>query len=193
MHPLRPEPPVDPGPPPWLPDHRERPFLVVTMGTIFNRVADAFDALIHVLTDVDADVLLTTGTARDPAALGPLPEHIQAVRYAPLWPVLRAADLVISHGGSGTVLAALACGVPPLVVLLGSDQRANADLVARAGVGLTVTPPIGDSSAVTRTVHTLLDDGSYGRTATRLRTEIAVMPSSRDVVALVEQVASRRV
>ena len=53
------------------------------------------------------------------------------------------ADAVVCHGGSGTVLGALAGGVPMVVVPWFADQFTNAAKVAGAGAGFVVTHGIG--------------------------------------------------
>ena len=45
---------------------------------------------------------------------------------------------MISHGGAGTMLAALAHGLPLLTVPQGADQYLNADRCARRRVGRTL-------------------------------------------------------
>jgi UDP:flavonoid glycosyltransferase YjiC (YdhE family) len=45
--------------------------------------------------------------------------------------LVRTSDAVIHHGGAGTALAALAHGVPQLVVPDGSDRFAAAEAVSR--------------------------------------------------------------
>ena len=47
----------------------------------------------------------------------------------------RAVDAVVTHGGAGTTLGALAFGVPLLVLPQGADQYANAERVVAAGAG----------------------------------------------------------
>ena len=51
----------------------------------------------------------------------------------PLAAVLPSCDAVVSHGGSGTVLATLAHGLPTVILPLGADQPLHADALRRAG------------------------------------------------------------
>jgi len=53
---------------------------------------------------------------------------------------LRRASATICHGGSGSVLAALGCAVPMIIIPLFADQPANADALARARAALVVDP-----------------------------------------------------
>ena len=54
--------------------------------------------------------------------LGAQPAHVRAERFVPQSEELPHCDLVISHGGSGSVLGALAHGLPQLLLPLGADQ-----------------------------------------------------------------------
>jgi len=53
---------------------------------------------------------------------------------------LRRASATICHGGSGSVLAALGCAVPMIIIPLFADQPANADALASARAALVVDP-----------------------------------------------------
>jgi UDP:flavonoid glycosyltransferase YjiC (YdhE family) len=70
---------------------------------------------------------LTVGTALDPSELGPQPPHIRVERFVPLGDVLPSCRVVVSHTGSGTLLAALAFGPPSVLFPPGADQPYNAD------------------------------------------------------------------
>ncbi|HET7416900.1 MAG TPA: nucleotide disphospho-sugar-binding domain-containing protein [Solirubrobacterales bacterium] len=67
--------------------------------------------------------------------------------FVPLPDVLSRCALVVTHGGAGTTLAALASGVPVVVVPQGApSQQRMAAAVERAGVGVQV-PSGGDVEA----------------------------------------------
>ncbi|MDR7252520.1 UDP:flavonoid glycosyltransferase YjiC (YdhE family) [Nocardioides sp. BE266] len=102
--------------------HEGRPSIYVTLGTIFNKGSgDLFDRLLTGLRDLDADVLLTIGRELDPADLGAQPPHVRVERFVPQGDVLPTVDLVVSHAGSGSLMAALAHGLPSLLLPLGAD------------------------------------------------------------------------
>ena len=69
-----------------------------------------------------------------------LPPNATRTGYVRHGAVLPHADLVIDHAGLGTVLAALAHGLPQLCVPLGRDQPANAAAVSRTGAGVVRVP-----------------------------------------------------
>ena len=50
--------------------------------------------------------------------------------------VLPLVDLIVSHGGTGSVLGALANGLPQLIMPQGADQFFNAQFLTEAGAAL---------------------------------------------------------
>jgi UDP:flavonoid glycosyltransferase YjiC (YdhE family) len=87
--------------------------------------------------------------------------------------------VVVSHGGSGTVLATLALGLPQVCMPQGADQFLNAAAVASAGVGISLMP--GEGDAARDAIVRVLDDPSFREAAGRVRSSIASMPSPDDV------------
>ena len=57
-------------------------------------------------------------------------------------------DLVVHHGGSGTVLGALVNGVPQVLTPKGADQFLNGDIIARAGLAEVLLPGEATAEAV---------------------------------------------
>lgn len=68
---------------------------------------------------------------------------------------LTEADVVVTAGGQ-TLLEALACGRPTIVLVLAENQRAQAELAAREGAAVLVDPP--EPEFVADAVAELADD-----------------------------------
>lgn len=92
-----------------------------------------------------------------------------------------------SHGGSGTVLAALGMAIPQLCLPQAADQFINAAAVARSGAGLAIPPGQVDPAAVGDAVQRLLDDAAFRRAARLVADEIASMPSPDEVAGVLEK------
>ena len=73
--------------------------------------------------------------AGNPSSLGAVPTNVVVERFVPQAEVLPRSAAVVCHGGSGTVLASLAHGVPLLCLPRGADQFANAANLERVGAG----------------------------------------------------------
>ena len=105
--------------------------MYLTFGTVFND-NEAFRAALAGIRDVGVGLVVTVGPNGDPAAFGPQPARVVVERYIPQTRLLPVCDVVASHAGSGTVLGALALGIPQLCLPQAADQFLNAAAVARA-------------------------------------------------------------
>jgi len=148
------EDPAEPSPPRTLrfrtadaPEPAERdadPLVYVSFGSVTaGEHLPLYPALyrraIEALAPLDARILLTVGEDRDHAELGPLPSNVTVKRWVAQEEVLPHAAAVVTHGGHGSVIGALAHGVPAVVLpLFALDQWFNAAAVARAGAGVAL-------------------------------------------------------
>ncbi|HEU5209429.1 MAG TPA: glycosyltransferase [Longimicrobiales bacterium] len=169
-----------------LPESRhDAPLVYVTLGTVFSDVALLL-AILAALSDLDARVLVTVGPRVDPADLGPQPTHVRVEQYVPQAALLPHCDVVVSHAGSGTMLASIRHGLPQLCLPQGADQFLNATAVASAGVGISLAPNEATASAIRDAVARLLDCASYRDSAAILGRSIAAMPTPEHVAAVIE-------
>jgi len=162
----------------------------VTLGTIFNQESgDLFQRVLTGLAALPVEVVVTVGHQIDPSELGPLPVNFRVERFVPLAGLLADTDVVISHGGSGTVIAALAFGLPQIVLPLGADQPLNADRCVALGVGIALDAVHDSPAAIGETTGTLLRVGTYRERASQIRAEIASLPDARHAGTLLERLA----
>ena len=193
---------LTPFPPSLHPPGRAHPFsavearserqttVLVTLGTIFNAGSgDLFERILGGLGDLDVDVVATVGRGIDPASLGPRPLHVRVERFVPQAEVLPTVDLVVSHGGSGSLVATLTHGLPSLLVPLGADQPHNASRATALGVaerldGATLTPSdVADRAAA------LLADGPVRARCREVAAEVAALPDIDTAVAALKAAA----
>lgn len=173
--------PADAGGGGPVPAGVEAPFVYATMGTLWNEPA-LFRSLLDALDGLPA--LVTVG--RDAPLPDGVPARIRVDRFVPQEEVLPHARAVLSHGGSGTMLGALAHGLPLLLVPQGADQFDNALLCEQAGVGLVVMPEEADAASIRAALDRVLEEPSFAEAARRLAAEIAAMPSAAEVAQRVE-------
>lgn len=163
----------------------DRPRVYVTLGSVFPlESGDLFARLLAGLSTLDVDVVVTVGRALDPASLGPQPPHVRVVPWLPLDSLLPTVDLIVHHGGSGTLTAGIAHGLPQVVVAMGADQLLNAGRVVELGLGLSLHPVTVTPSEVAAAVSSVLSDPSYAAVAAGLRAEYAALPDPAAVVPL---------
>ena len=107
-------------------------------------------------------MVITVGREIDPAELGPTPPHIRVERFVPQQFLLPRCNVVACHAGSGSVLGALAFGVPMLLLPMGADQPANADRCADLGVATMLDPLTVSPEQAAEAVRTLLTEPRFG-------------------------------
>jgi len=169
--------------PPVGPDTRRSIYL--TLGTIFAQESgDLFPRLLAGLRELDVDVLVTVGRELAPVELGPQPARIRVERFVPLAEALEGRHLVVSHAGSGTVLATLALGLPSVLLPMGADQPWTADRCRALGVSRVLDPLSCTAAEVATTVLELLGDCPEQRRARAVARQAAQLPTTADAADL---------
>jgi UDP:flavonoid glycosyltransferase YjiC (YdhE family) len=123
---------------PWPPDHPD-PLVVVAFSTTYQEQSGALQRVIDALGMLEARGLVTLGPALD-AATFRAPPNVIVRSSAPHSLVFPHAAAVVTHAGHGTVIRALACGVPLLCMPMGRAQPGNAARVVARGAGLRLAP-----------------------------------------------------
>ncbi|HEX6341209.1 glycosyltransferase [Umezawaea sp.] len=184
---------VDGPPPAPIAVPEDVPTVYFTLGTIFNMESgDLFTRVLDGLRELPAHVVVTVGGQIDPAEFGPQPPHVRIESYLPQDTVLPRCSVVVSHGGSGTVLGSLAHGVPSVLIPMGADQPHNADRCAALGVGVSLHAEHATSAEIRDAVATVLTDPAYRRAARRVRDDIAALPDQTAALALLEDLVASR-
>ncbi|MBW3548252.1 MAG: glycosyltransferase, partial [Actinobacteria bacterium] len=172
--------------PPWVASLPAQPTVYVSLGTLFNRDATVFAAVLEGLRDEPLNLILTVGHDNDPEAFGPQPANVHVERFIPQALLLPHCDAVLNQGGTA-ILDILGHGLPILVLPRGANQFHNAEACVHAGVGRRLLPDEVSAEAVRAEVRLLLEDASYRRAAEAVAAELAAMPGPDDGVALVER------
>ena len=160
-----------------------------TLGTAVNTRTEILAAFIAALRDERVNLVVTVGRDGDPDQFGPQPPNVRIERYIPQSLLFPRCDLVISHGGSNTMLAALAHGIPQLMTPVTADQPDNAERCEAAGVARVVPLAEVSAASIREAALTILADASYRRAAERTRDEMAALPGTDHVVTLLERLA----
>lgn len=119
---------------PWQKDDH-RPLVVASLSSTFQNQQDALQRIITALGGLDVRGLVTLGPAMSNATFD-LPANVIAVPSAPHTQVFSHAAAVVTHAGHGTVMRALAAGLPIVCLPMGRDQDDNAARVVYHGAGL---------------------------------------------------------
>jgi MGT family glycosyltransferase len=110
--------------------------VLVSFSTTFQRQAAILERVIEALAGLPVEAVVTCGPAITPSQL-PAAPNVRIIAAAPHYELLPATDLVITHGGHGTVSAALRHGVPVFCLPMGRDQREVAARAVWHGAGIS--------------------------------------------------------
>ena len=126
---------------PWAPDDPV-PLVVVSLSSQYMHHEEPMERILQALAGLPVHVLATTGLEMDPAEVR-APDGMEVRRYLPHPTVLPHAALVVTHAGTGTLMAAFSNAVPLVCIPLGRDQPGNAARAAELGVALSLPGDAG--------------------------------------------------
>ncbi|KAA0979084.1 glycosyltransferase [Paeniglutamicibacter gangotriensis] len=155
----------------WAPPTGETPLVVVAMSSTFQNHLQCMQRIVDALGGLPVRGLVTTGPAIAPEEIHP-PGNVTVLRAVPHYLAMEQANLVITHGGHGTVVKALAAGVPMVILHHGRDQAGNAIRVTSRGAGLKISRR-ASSRRIAKAVTQVLGNDSYRRAAGELGRAVA--------------------
>jgi UDP:flavonoid glycosyltransferase YjiC (YdhE family) len=167
------------------------PLVYVSFGTVLGHMsiaAETYRVALTAVAGIDARVLLAVGRGFDVSQLGDLPGNVHVETWVDQADVLAEADVVVSHGGSGTTFGALAAGVPLVIVPLFADQFANGPKVTEANAGVALNTRLdtdggrrplsqADAVGIAQAIETVRGDSSFRQHAQRIAAEMAQAPT----------------
>jgi UDP:flavonoid glycosyltransferase YjiC (YdhE family) len=177
--------------PTWRSADDGRPLVYLTFGTIAGSTAyarAAYRTALDAVAELPVRALLTTGRGLPADALGAIPANVQVEAWVAQREVLPQASAVVCHAGSGTVLGALAAGVPMVATPLFADQPHNARRIEAVGAGLALSAP--DASTLRAALVRVLAEPEFRSAARRMAGEIAALPTVDDAVDVLAGLAA---
>ena len=172
----------------WTPPAGDDPLVLVGMSSTFMDHADALQRVATALGGLPVRGLVTTGPTIPVEAID-APSNVTVVARAPHSEILRHAKVVVTHAGHGTVIKALAAGVPVVALPLGRDQLDNAARVAHHGVGLRLKPQAKPED-IAKAVRRVLEEPSFSAAVERMAAAIAAETAEDQAAAELEALAS---
>jgi UDP:flavonoid glycosyltransferase YjiC (YdhE family) len=143
-----------------LPDG-EGPLVVVAPSTAQDPGGRLLRAALDGLADEPVRVLATTNRRVAPESLPPTPANAVIVDWLCYSAAMALADLVICHGGHGTVARALGAGAPVLCCPAVGDMAENGARVAWSGAGLMLPWRLLGKRSLRVAVRRILGDSAY--------------------------------
>jgi UDP:flavonoid glycosyltransferase YjiC (YdhE family) len=107
------------------------------------------------------------------------PRLLVTDRFIPAPAANALADIIITHGGQGTVQCALAAGKPIVGVALQVEQQTNLDNAMNAGAGIRVQKQCWKAKNIRSTVLTVLKDPQYAAKARLLAETLNAMDGAK--------------
>ncbi|MFB9643229.1 nucleotide disphospho-sugar-binding domain-containing protein [Agromyces lapidis] len=154
----------------------DAPLVLVSLSSTFQNHADCLQRIADALGMLPVRGVITTGPSIPPELIE-APGNAVVVASAPHRVAMRHASLVVTHGGHGTVMKALAAGLPLVVLHHGRDQADNAARVVTRGAGVAV-PRRAPADEIAAAIERVLRHERYRAAAVRLGAAI-----NRDVAA----------
>jgi UDP:flavonoid glycosyltransferase YjiC (YdhE family) len=155
------------------------PLVLVAPSTAQDPEHRLLRAALEGLADAPVRVLATYNR-RLPSVPLRVPDNARLVSWVSYAKTMPLADLVITHGGHGTVVRALSCGTVPVVVPAAGDMNENAARVAWAGLGVRLPRRFATPRAVRLAVASALSDPALAaRVAAVARTPAATDGAAR--------------
>ncbi|WP_029200807.1 glycosyltransferase [Oribacterium sp. NK2B42] len=147
-----------------------RPLIFISMGTSFLNTGFVFRNCVTAFKDrTELDVVMAVSSEEIVKHLGELPGHIRALPFVEQKEILAItakADVVICHGGLGTVRESLLAGVPMIICPRAFDQEGNAKRVEELGAGITLDN--NRPETLRRAVRLMLSVPSYRENSFRI-------------------------
>jgi MGT family glycosyltransferase len=161
-----------------------RPLILLSFSTtVMQGQVDLLRRVCDALAGQPVDAVLTLGPAVSSESIH-APSNVETIPYVDHDQLLPRTDAVITHGGLGTTLRALAHGKPLLLLPLGRDQEFNATRVVGLDAGVSV-PAESSPDEIASALVELLAQRQYREAAERAAAAIAAdMPDETATAAL---------
>lgn len=179
--------------PTWLARSSDRPRVCITGGLTTDLLDDLVVRVAKGLQQLGAEIVITLGDLErvDTQALASLTAGVQVLENFPLSVLTRTCDLVVHHGGVGTMLNTAAYGVPQVVLPQSAMQDWVGTKIQNAGAGLMVdVSGTVEPDTVGQVVNTVLTEPRFREQAVRLQQDNAAAPAPEKLVGLLEHCAA---
>ena len=171
---------------PWRPDD-PRPMVLVSYSTSFQNQVSVLQRVADAVAELPVQVVMMLGPI-SPDELR-LPSNVAARAFVDHRLVMGPAQLVVTHAGHGTVMAAATIGVPMVCTPMGRDQHAVAACVAHRGLGVVV-PATASSQELKAAIERALADGALRARAQAFAAALDPVASYRRAIDVIERLGS---
>jgi MGT family glycosyltransferase len=173
----------------WPPNEMD-PLVLVSLSSTFQNQREVLLRVMEALGTLRVRGLITLGPALEPTKFYPPPNCVICAS-APHSRILPFAAAMITHGGHGSVVRALAHGVPLICVPMGRDQNDMAARVVYHGAGVRLKPSASVEEFAGE-VQRVLGTRSYSSAAERLGEAVRGDAAKSTTIEELERLASHK-
>lgn len=174
---------------PWS-GQDKKPLVIISFSSTFQNQAKAIQNSINALASLPVNGIVTLGPAMENQDFM-MPNNVvvmKSVKHSMLFP---HANLVITHGGHGTIIRALSCGLPIICLPMGRDQGDNAIKVAIKGCGIKLSPK-STPNRIQNAVKQILRDNQFEINAKKMQVEINKPGRIEEVIAEINGLVDKK-
>jgi MGT family glycosyltransferase len=168
----------------------DEPLVLIAPSTAQDREQRMLRAALEGLAAEPVRVLATTNR-RPPDGGVEVPRNAKLVDWLSYARTMPLCDVVVTHAGHGTVVRALASGVPLVACPAAGDMGENAARVAWAGVGVSLPRRLVTARGIRLGVRRVLAQPSYARRARQMRAWAQLHDGGERAAQAVEELAPR--
>ncbi|KXH79182.1 glycosyltransferase [Chryseobacterium kwangjuense] len=164
-----------------------KPLVYISLGTILNMRSDVFEMIGESFSDINAQLLISTGNKTTEISTDVLPEDTIICEYVPQRKVLEKASLCITHGGMNTVMDALSQGVPVLVIPISFDQPGTAARIKYKKAGEFIKFSTLSKEMINETVKKIMNDPAYYEKAKEMKNAFSELNGLETAINIIEK------
>jgi UDP:flavonoid glycosyltransferase YjiC (YdhE family) len=168
----------------------EEPLVLVAPSTSQDPDQTLLEAALRGLASLPIRLLAIAARGRLPRA--PTAPNVRLVDWLPYSRTIPRAEIVICHGGHGTLAHALAGGAPVVTVPAAGDMSENGTRAQWAGAGISLPRRFLSPRTLRLMVRRVLDEPAFGTRARELATWAREHNGPATAAALVERFAASR-
>jgi UDP:flavonoid glycosyltransferase YjiC (YdhE family) len=181
--------------PAWLSEPPARRRVCVAWGTsitpIFGRRSYLVPRVLQALADENVEIVVAVSAA-DRGCLGELPPSVRFAGHVPLSLLLPTCAGIVHHGGAGSLMTAVAAGVPQVSLTFAPEQDAEGRRLAATGAGRHLLGRQASVADIGAAVGAILHDPAHHDAARRLRDDNLARPTPGELVSRLAELAPAR-
>ncbi|MBE9573256.1 MAG: UDP glycosyltransferase [Proteobacteria bacterium] len=173
-------------PPPswWPPKKGSKALIYITMGT--TGLGDFFGRTYELIKGSDLTAVITTGYQVDHIKTIDGKIYVESFIDGDL--VMEECDLVVCHGGNGTICQALRHGKPVIGIATVPDQKYNMRRVEALGFGKSIrwSDFLGNPRLLVDAINSVLENPSFAKNAAMMRSIFQKYDAKKEGANIIE-------